>query len=80
MGRILVLWETAHVRKSLVASREVTGVRFLTRVKVEMLLHIALLSKKLTAHKALMSFDLVMERIDMPFEAMFEVKLLFTSR
>ena len=80
MCGFFVLRETAQVRKSLIAAREVTGVRKPPHVKVEMLQHITILSKLFAAHIALEAFDLVVERIDMPFEAIFEVKLLFTSR
>ena len=65
--------------KSLIAARKVTGVRKPPHVKVEMLQHITLLSKLFAAHIALEAFDLVVERIDMPFEAILEVILLVTS-
>ena len=79
MGGIFVLRETAQVRKSLIAAWEVTSVRKPPHVKVEMLKHITLLSKFFPAHIALEAFDVVVERIHMPFQAILEEILLVTS-
>ena len=55
MSHKLVLGETALVGESLVASREVTDVRALACVQVDMLQHVAVLSKFLPALLALES-------------------------
>ena len=72
MCRKLVLREAALVRESLVAAWEVTDVRELTSVQVDMLQHVALLSKLLPTLVALVTFDFEVNRIGVSFQAIFE--------
>ena len=67
MCRKLVLREAALVRESLVAAWEVTDVRELTCVQVDVLQHVALLSKLLPTLVAHVTFDFEVERIDVSF-------------